>query len=158
MFLESKNQSIEAPPPLIGGPNSFTTPTGNPRLVSTPLISSATTNSDQYGPPPPIDNDIWKRRPSPPNPLSDVVITFRGTGVERELKPNDSSRERLTPAVINGGRQTNVNNRLHRPRLTDAFTNCLKKIPPVKRFLQHFQIEDRAKRADYMSSKLKTGI
>ncbi|KAI6190334.1 Glutamate-gated chloride channel [Aphelenchoides bicaudatus] len=143
---KSKNKgSVETP--MLGGPNSFMGSAVNPRLVSTPLIATTDTYPNA---PPPIDNDVWKRRPSPPNPLADVVITFRGSGVERELKPADPSRERLTQTENN--RRPEVNRlHLHRPRITETLINFLKKVPLVKKVVRQIQIEDRAKRADYLS-------
>lgn len=73
--------------------------------------------------------------------------------MERELRQGDSSQERLTSTAAANGRRTEVNNRLHQPRLSTYLINYLWKIPPLRRFLKQIQIEDRAKRADYLSSK-----
>lgn len=147
--MSSENKTAELP--QVVGPNPVVGSAGNPRLVSTPLISSSTAG-DQYSTPPP-PNDIWKRRLSPPNSLADVVITFRGAGAERELNPRDPSRERLTQSESE--RRPKVN-RLHKRRLIETLIAWIKNIPPIRRIIRQIDIEDRAKRADYLSSKFLT--
>ncbi|KAI6186316.1 Glutamate-gated chloride channel [Aphelenchoides besseyi] len=137
-FAKKSKQATET----MTAPQSFMSASGHPRLVSTPLIASGNHGSSN-------DNDIWKRRPSPPN-SNDVVITFRGNEVERELQsPEYPSRDRLT--TTGSSRRLELNRRYNKRRIGTIIVGWLKRVPPLKKLINQLEIEDSAKRADYLS-------
>ncbi|KAI6237467.1 Glutamate-gated chloride channel [Aphelenchoides besseyi] len=136
-FAKKSKQATE-----MAAPQSFMSSSGHPRLVSTPLIAGGNHGSSN-------DNDIWKRRPSPPN-SNDVVITFRGNEVERELRsPEYPSRDRLT--TTGSSRRIELNRRYNKRRIGTIIVGWLKRVPPLKKLINQLEIEDSAKRADYLS-------
>lgn len=121
------------------------------------------------------NNDVWKRRPSPPPPpppaasaAADIVIAYRGGvgGVDRRLPRGERSPNWHVAAGGSSIKHHNHHqhqqannyrnmrfNRLHDESAWSRFTLCLARLPLVGKLMRCWKIEDRAKRADYMSRK-----